>query len=312
VFANVTAKPSRPMRVQNGDDTYIVPEDTRPEAPPSYAAAQADSVPPYWETTVHTSLSPNSFGEIMIENLPAGSVFAFLWNMLVSVSFQFVGFLLTYMLHTSHAARLGSRAGLGVTLIQFGFSMRPDDGSGSGTDMFGNWWKAGDPAADSPFGSANNQTWSNVGNTDNVGNDFTVMRADMSTVNEWLSFFFMTIGWFTLLTSLLGFLRVKRWERGILAPQRPEAPRTAAEVARDRAVISNLESAFGFSVTTQNAHARDSEGELVVHESRAAGRPDGQPLLVEEDAGAAHIRQQEQARENDRRLRDGLQAAGLL
>ncbi|KAF7977467.1 hypothetical protein HWV62_3657, partial [Athelia sp. TMB] len=43
VFANVTAKPSRPVRVQNGDETYMVPEDTRPEAPPSYAAAQADS-----------------------------------------------------------------------------------------------------------------------------------------------------------------------------------------------------------------------------------------------------------------------------
>ena len=141
----------------------------------------------------------------MIENLPTGSIFSFLWNMLVSVSFQFVGFLLTYMLHTSHAARLGSRAGLGVTLIQFGFSMRPDDGAGSGIGSFGNWWKTGDPAADSPFGSANNQTWGSVESTDNAGNDFTVVRADMSTVNEWISFFFMTVGASLQAQSALAF-----------------------------------------------------------------------------------------------------------
>ena len=37
---------------------------------------------------------------------------------------QMVGFLLTYLLHTSHAARNGSRAGLGVTLIQYAFYLR--------------------------------------------------------------------------------------------------------------------------------------------------------------------------------------------
>jgi hypothetical protein len=30
------------------------------------------------------------------------------------------GFLLTYVLHTTHAAKNGSRAGLGITLIQLG------------------------------------------------------------------------------------------------------------------------------------------------------------------------------------------------
>jgi hypothetical protein len=61
VFANVTAKPTRSVRIQDGtqhfiyscvtlnahravgDDTYIVPEDSSAEAPPSYASAQADS-----------------------------------------------------------------------------------------------------------------------------------------------------------------------------------------------------------------------------------------------------------------------------
>lgn len=54
VFANVMAKPVRPVRVQDGDGTYVVPEDAQREQPPSYAAAQADPAPTYWEaTTVH-------------------------------------------------------------------------------------------------------------------------------------------------------------------------------------------------------------------------------------------------------------------
>lgn len=58
--------------------------------------------------------------EILIEGLPLGNPFSFFWSLLVSMSFQFVGFLLTTLLSTSHAAKNGSRAGLGVTLIQYG------------------------------------------------------------------------------------------------------------------------------------------------------------------------------------------------
>jgi hypothetical protein len=75
---------------------------------------------------------------MIIDHLPTGSVFSFLWNLLISISFQFVGFLLTYLLHTTHAARFGSRAGLGVTLIQYGFALRSrqeEDAS--------NWWGVG-------------------------------------------------------------------------------------------------------------------------------------------------------------------------
>lgn len=40
------------------------------------------------------------------------------------MSFQLVGFLLTYLLHSTHAAKNGSKAGLGITLIQYGFSLK--------------------------------------------------------------------------------------------------------------------------------------------------------------------------------------------
>ncbi|KAI7857421.1 hypothetical protein BDC45DRAFT_435687, partial [Circinella umbellata] len=68
---------------------------------------------------------------ILIEGLPAGNILHFAWNLIISASFQFIGFMLTYLFHTTHAGKNGSRAGLGVTFIQFGFYVRShDDGEG--------------------------------------------------------------------------------------------------------------------------------------------------------------------------------------
>ncbi|CAG8551336.1 4767_t:CDS:2, partial [Ambispora gerdemannii] len=108
VWSNLTAKPEK--------------ETEKEELPPPYETAAADAAPPYWETTI---IAPGMSGdEIFVEGLPVGNVFSFVWNMLVSMSFQFVGFLLTYLLHTNHAAKNGSRAGLGFTLVQYGFYLR--------------------------------------------------------------------------------------------------------------------------------------------------------------------------------------------
>lgn len=146
VFANVTAKPSRPVQVRTDDDSaYVMPEETQSNAPPvrslirrrdfthrfllqSYAAAQADAVPPYWETTVHAPAGLDTDSGMIIDDLPSGSIFTFIANLFTSFFFQFVGFMLTYLLHTTHAAKFGSRAGLGLTLIQFGFYSRVGEG----------------------------------------------------------------------------------------------------------------------------------------------------------------------------------------
>lgn len=219
VFANVTAKPSRSIRVQDGksckswisreayivpvsgDSSFIVPEDSRQEAPPSYASAQADAVPPYWETTIHAPFSPDSIGEMIIDSLPTGSIFSFCWNMLVSVSFQFVGFLLTYLLHSTHAARLGSRAGLGVTLIQYGFALRGklDSVEDSTDETYSSWfsWKSDSPPPS--FGSpAEADDWYRQhaqpsNSTLSMSEEqASMLVADATT--EWLSFFLMTVG----------------------------------------------------------------------------------------------------------------------
>src|SRR5437762_12124868 len=78
-----------------------------------------------------------SSDEVYVDGLPVGSVFSFIWNGMISMSFQLVGFLLTYLLHTTHAAKNGSRAGLGITLVQYGFYMK-----GSGDDVNGDAYGA--------------------------------------------------------------------------------------------------------------------------------------------------------------------------
>ena len=147
----------------------------------------------------------------MIDALPTGSLFSFLWNMLVSISFQFVGFLLTYLLHTTHAAKLGSRAGLGITLIQYGFAMRgrSEEWNKDQQEVDGWGWQTsttgqGIPSTPMPtfataaeaedyYGklAANGTAWPSsipVGSTVESGG----FLGDATT--EWLSFFLMTVG----------------------------------------------------------------------------------------------------------------------
>lgn len=132
VFANLNAKPEGRRR-RNGNHDRGDDDDLEDETlPPTYEVAAADAAPGYWETTI----APGGMGwtpggghvgdveDLILEGLPIGNFFGFAWNLLVSMCFQFVGFLLTYLLHTTHAARCGSRAGLGITLIQYGFYLR--------------------------------------------------------------------------------------------------------------------------------------------------------------------------------------------
>lgn len=134
---------------------------------------------------------------MIIDSLPTGSVFSFLWNMLVSVSFQFVGFLLTYLLHTTHAARLGSRAGLGITLIQYGFALRGK------LDEDSDWQTWRDPARPPPFTSGGDSdpfvgqhralNFTSPTATGPVSDDQGAPFMAGATT-EWLSFFLMTVG----------------------------------------------------------------------------------------------------------------------
>jgi hypothetical protein len=249
-------------------------------------------VPPYWENTILAPSGPLD-GDMVIDNLPVGSVFAFLWNLLVSVSFQFVGFLLTYLLHTTHASKYGSRAGLGVTLIQYGFYLRSAEAQVPIADDSNPLWGWPDVNENGEHGAGaagtrtaagmmkravpivargvvraiaayNNGTASVPSNAGPLG-PFTTSAENKEppsptipanpsssnsfTPNDWLSFMLMTMGWFLLITSFLGYWRVKRWERGVQRSVQVNVERepTPEDLARNVQVLRSLEQAFGIS-----------------------------------------------------------------
>lgn len=198
VFANITAKP------RAGDDVE--------EKPPTYEQAAADATPPYWETTV---LSPYATtgnpDDVFVDGLLVGSFFSFIWNALISMSFQLIGFLLTYLLHTTHAAKHGSRAGLGITLVQYGFQMRYAASLGSGNN-------GADPGVPS-------------GPVDGVPGDPNKHDFDPNAVSgggpaggpeglahglsnrDWLAYILMIVGWFILIRAVSDFMRARRQEQ---------------------------------------------------------------------------------------------------
>ncbi|KAJ7228534.1 hypothetical protein GGX14DRAFT_509058 [Mycena pura] len=315
VFNNVVAKPSATVRIQDGDSTYLVPEDTRADAPPSYASAQADAVPQYYE--VHAPFAAGIAGEMIIESLPSGTLFSFLWNMLVSISFQFVGFLLTYLLHTTHAARLGSRAGLGITLIQYGFALRSKREASDDDNTSDSWsWSSRPKFATAAEAAAYyNNTINGMPDNNLTQEEANSLIADATS--EWLSFFLMTIGWFILLTSVLGFWRVKRWERGVLASQR-EHPGAPPPPLSAGPFFSHFEQRFGLQGISRSdilrhgfgfGSGQDDERE---HAEVSTDDVMETEFVIPADADPEQAQQLQEAIQQERRLHAELRAAGLL
>ncbi|OIW26293.1 hypothetical protein CONLIGDRAFT_468957 [Coniochaeta ligniaria NRRL 30616] len=194
VFSNLAAKPE-------------VGTAEKEEQPPTYEQAAADQAPPYWETTI---LAPGLAGpdEVYIDGMPVGSFFSFVWNAMISMSFQLVGFLLTYLLHSSHAAKNGSRAGLGVTLIQYGFYMKnTNSGSGAG-GMAGSQDDNG--YANPPDPNAHDFDPNTVANAGEGGG-----VSDIGS-SEWIAYILMIVGWFILIRAVSDYLKARRHEQLVL------------------------------------------------------------------------------------------------
>ncbi|KAI9229120.1 MAG: hypothetical protein DHS80DRAFT_14458 [Piptocephalis tieghemiana] len=177
VFANLSAG-----YIQEDQDKFT-------EDPPSYTEASQDIVPPYFQTTVITGLEDPD--EILVEGLPAGSSMSFIWNMLISMAFQFVGFLLTFLLHTSHAAKNGSRAGLGITLINYGLYMQQPNYGQDGDYIF---------IPDDPPPGANDSSATPV--TDDPPN--------MDDSSLLISYALVLLGWFLVVRSTTEYIRIRR------------------------------------------------------------------------------------------------------
>jgi Protein of unknown function (DUF2370) len=151
-----------------------------------------------------------SSDEVYVDGLPVGSVFSFAWNGMISMSFQLVGFLLTYLLHTTHAAKNGSKAGLGLTLVQYGFYMkgsatsRPD----SDTDSYTS------PPDPNSHDFDPNAMGDNTSGGQGQGSGSGAVSA--ITTSEWISYILMIVGWFILIRSVSDFLRARRHEQLVL------------------------------------------------------------------------------------------------
>ena len=162
-----------------------------------------------------------------MEGLPVGSLFSFIWNAMISMSFQLVGFLLTYLLHTTHAAKNGSRAGLGITLVQFGFGFRsavmsPSNGN---SDNPGQNFDGGVP---SDPNSHDFDPDTVGGSGSGTGSDMTG-AASAITGSDWVAYGLMIIGWFILIKSVSDFIRARRHEQLVL--QSPDRGLGVAVVA---------------------------------------------------------------------------------
>jgi hypothetical protein len=130
---------------------------------------------------------------------------------MISMSFQLVGFLLTYLLHTTHAAKNGSRAGLGITLVQYGFYMK---GSGSmsppanGQDP--QYAQPPDPNSHNFDPNAVNQAAQGMDSTGSSGS-----WGDVAS-SEWMAYILMIVGWFILIRAVSDFLKARRHEQLVL------------------------------------------------------------------------------------------------
>ena len=184
----------------------------------SYEQAAADATPPYWETTI---LAPGMMSdEVYIDGLPVGSVFSFAWNGIISMAFQLVGFLLTYLLHTTHAARNGSRAGLGVTLISWGMQMRGLP-NGQGDPAAGE----GGPYAAPPDPNSHDFDPSAIaagaaGMAIRTAGGAAPTDAESAIATSWLAYAVMILGWIILIKACTDFIKARRHEQLIL--QSPE------------------------------------------------------------------------------------------
>lgn len=178
VFSNMAAKPS-----------VIVGKTYEDPLPPSYddldlMGSPQQQVPPYFETTVMTQYGED--GDILIEGLPVGNMFIFVVNAVVSMSFDFIGFLLTTLLASSHAAKSGSKFGLGITLLRYGLFIKTRDVTEELDQA-----RYFDPNSPETMEHLKKQ-------------------------NEWMSYLLMVVGFFMIMFSSAEYFRATRLRKAIL------------------------------------------------------------------------------------------------
>lgn len=256
VFRNLMAKPdTEEMRQQQELN------------PPSYEEAAADASPEYWELTM---ISPMYEDEVFVQGLPVGNIANFVWNALVSVAFQFVGFILCYLLHTSHAAKQGSRAGLGINLIMYGWNLVPQN--------FGHPDKLPKKyQPENPNDFDINKSTKISGKVDGYNSGIFIQNSNADTKDsnggDWLggsgsapyvAYGLIAFGLFIILKSLVDYYRVKQLERAILNPPSNMPVNTNSITG----VVDEIDEENRHREQQQQQHQHQEEEELYSHQHR--------------------------------------------
>ncbi|KAJ1963834.1 hypothetical protein GGI12_001809 [Dipsacomyces acuminosporus] len=185
VFANMSAKP----------ELYLGYDDKVPNEPlPTYQdiyGPESNSAPAYFEPAV---VSIGDEEELLVEGLPVGSVGVFMVNLIVSTAFQIVGYMLTFLLHSSHAAKNGSLAGLGITFFNFGFYIRTH---------------LGQSAFDTAPGSKPSQGGKG-GHGQSAAGDDAPYDVDTPLDNAYFAYLLMIIGVAIFIKAVFDYVRVRR------------------------------------------------------------------------------------------------------
>ncbi|CCE83558.1 Piso0_004137 [Millerozyma farinosa CBS 7064] len=202
VFRNLMAKPDR-------ESTRIAQENH----PPTYEEAAADAAPEYWESAI---VSPMFDDEVFIEGLPVGNIANFVWNILVTTAFQFVGFVLCYLLHTSHAAKQGSRAGLGATFMYSGYNLLPSNfGKADVTPIK---YIPSDPNQIDVNKSMSMKKGSSIDSYKSELASQKTPNMTMEVKTPYFAYGVIALGIFVVVKAFIDFSNIKRMESTVLAP----------------------------------------------------------------------------------------------
>lgn len=213
VFRNLMAKPDTELNRVSQE-----------QHPPTYEEAAADATPEYWETTM---INPMYEDEVFVQGLPVGNLANFVWNVLVTVAFQLIGFILCYLLHTSHAAKQGTRGGLGITLVMYGYSIIPANLGHS--DRLPLKFEPDDPNLIdiSSLTSIKGEHLDNYQLGFHLNEDDGTILAAAKT--PYFAYGLIAFGIFVIIKSVVDFYKVKQVEKLILAPQRAQETHTVTD-----------------------------------------------------------------------------------
>jgi hypothetical protein len=89
---------------------------------PSYVLSDKNDIePPSYHQIYHdNTVTVYEDDELLIDGLPVGNMPILVINLILSATFDIVGFLMAALLATTHAARAGARLGLSLTLLRYG------------------------------------------------------------------------------------------------------------------------------------------------------------------------------------------------